>query len=182
MPDPISLITAPARIGLRLAILPLQALRRLTGAQQPSFDDNDPSGPEPAGPAGGTAAAAAAATIVAEPARTPNGSGATLAPPTRKPRARPRANRGVTPPRKRAAEPTRGEMADRREALREAEAGDDSPGPEIHVDEPWEGYAAMSAADVVQRLADAPPAVAAMVRLYENQHDRREAVLRATEG
>lgn len=37
MPDPLSLITAPARYGLRLAIFPLQVLRRLTGAAEPSF-------------------------------------------------------------------------------------------------------------------------------------------------
>ena len=175
MPDPISLITAPARLGLRLAILPLQALRRLTGAAEPSFDDNDPSGPEAPGATTATAA---------PPISAPALNGAAAAPPARapKPGPKPRANRGTTPPRKRAAEPTKGEIADRREALREAEAGEDSPGAEIHVQEPWKGYAEMSAAQVIDRLSGAPPAVAAMVRLYEGQHAKREAVLHATEG
>jgi len=173
MPDPLSLITAPARIGLRLAILPMQALRRLTGADSPSFDDNDPSGPPGAQETGDSATA-----TVTEPApaAAPNGSGPA------KPARRPRANRGTTPPRKRAAEPTRGEMADRREAQREAEANEGSPGPEIHVEEPWDGYAEMSAAHVIRRLTEAAPAVTAMVRLYESQNAKREAVLRATES
>lgn len=171
MPDPFSLITAPARLGLRLAALPLSALRRLTGGDERGFDDDDPSGP-------GTNATATAQAPAAAPAR----NGAAPTPPARAPKPKPRANRGTTPPRKRAAEPTRGEIADRREALREAEATTDSPGAEIHVQEPWKGYADMSAAQVIDRLADAPPAVAAMVRLYEGQNAKREAVLHATEG
>jgi hypothetical protein len=74
MPDPISLITAPARLGLRLATLPLHALRRLTGTQEPSFDDNDASGPESVAPA-----------AVAEPASGPNGASATVKPPAPRP-------------------------------------------------------------------------------------------------
>jgi len=52
---------------------------------------------------------------------------------------------------------------------------------EVHVAEPWEGYAALSAAEVVDRLADADETVRAGVRLYETQNEAREAVLHATE-
>lgn len=78
--------------------------------------------------------------------------------------------------------PTRGQAAALREAEREAETTEDSPGPEIHVDEPWEGYAKMTAAQVVDRLKGADPTVAAMVRLYEQQNKGRKSVLHATEG
>ena len=52
---------------------------------------------------------------------------------------------------------------------------------EVHVAEPWEGYAALSAAEVVDRLADADETVLAAVRLYEGANEGREAVLHATE-
>jgi hypothetical protein len=52
---------------------------------------------------------------------------------------------------------------------------------EVHVAEPWEGYAALSAAEVVDRLADADETLLAVVRLYEGANEGREAVLHATE-
>jgi hypothetical protein len=71
---------------------------------------------------------------------------------------------------------------------REAEAAvlhetDTAPhvGAEIEVVEPWEGYGALSAADVVQRLADVDDTTRAAVRLYESTHQSREAILHATE-
>jgi hypothetical protein len=53
---------------------------------------------------------------------------------------------------------------------------------EINVAEPWEGYAALSAAEVVDRLAGADDTLRAAVRLYELEHDAREAVLHVTEA
>ncbi|MBJ7329612.1 MAG: hypothetical protein JHC95_06930 [Solirubrobacteraceae bacterium] len=52
-------------------------------------------------------------------------------------------------------------------------------GAEVHVEEPWAGYAKMTAADVVDRLTVADPAAKAVVRLYEQQHKARETVLAA---
>jgi hypothetical protein len=78
-------------------------------------------------------------------------------------------------------EPTRGEAARAREALREAEATAGSPGPEIRIDEPWPGYAKLRALDIVDRLAAADEATKAMVRLFESEHRKRRTVLAATE-
>jgi diacylglycerol O-acyltransferase / wax synthase len=72
-----------------------------------------------------------------------------------------------------------------REATLVAESAEleaaDGPGPELRVEEPWEGYRRMTAPEIAERLAGAPEAVAAVVRLYEGQHRRRQQVLRATE-
>jgi hypothetical protein len=93
--------------------------------------------------------------------------------------------------RRRAArgEPTPGQAAralrDRREAHARAVQPTDalpSPGAEVQVAEPWEGYARMAPADVLARLADADETTRAAVRLYELAHDGREAVLHATEA
>jgi hypothetical protein len=55
------------------------------------------------------------------------------------------------------------------------------PGPEIHMDEPWEGYEAMTEDEVLERLVGADPTVRAVVRLYESTHGSRRQVLLATE-
>src|SRR4051794_6315659 len=60
--------------------------------------------------------------------------------------------------------------------------GAGEPGPEIHIDEPWEGYASMKAGDVVRRLAKADAATRALVRLYEQSTKKRKSILAATEG
>jgi hypothetical protein len=59
-----------------------------------------------------------------------------------------------------------------------ADAGaEDGVGANIHIDEPWEGYGAMTAADVIDRLAVADAAQLAVVRLYEPMHRDRRTVL-----
>jgi hypothetical protein len=61
-----------------------------------------------------------------------------------------------------------------------AEPGaEDGAGAEVTVDEPWEGYARMSARDVISRLTDAAPAELAAVQLYERAHKQRETVTEA---
>jgi hypothetical protein len=55
----------------------------------------------------------------------------------------------------------------------------DGAGPEIHVEEPWHGYGALSAADVVDRLASEPDSAVALVQLYEQTHRHRRTVLDA---
>jgi ferritin-like metal-binding protein YciE len=88
-------------------------------------------------------------------------------------------------------EPSRGEVARMRERMREEEAradedavatvGTAEPGAQIRIDAPWEGYDAMTAAQVVARLRDADASTAAVVRLYEQANKGRKSVLAATE-
>jgi len=93
------------------------------------------------------------------------------------------------PERPSTAEPTPGEVAAVREALREAEtaapAASVGPGahagPEVHVAAPWDGYDAMALDEVLARIAGADAATLAAVRLYEGAHESREAILLATE-
>jgi hypothetical protein len=115
----------------------------------------------------------------ARPARTPR-----PAPPQPFPV---RPERAAPPPEEPAAitvvrEPTRGEAARIREQQREAEQTDDSPGPEIRVDEPWPGYKSMNAPEIVDRVAAADEATKAVVLLYERGHRKRKTVLRAAGG
>ena len=55
----------------------------------------------------------------------------------------------------------------------------DHVGAQIHIEEPWDGYADMRAVDVVERLSDASPAMLAVVRLYEQANRDRVTVLDA---
>jgi WS/DGAT/MGAT family acyltransferase len=72
-----------------------------------------------------------------------------------------------------------------REVALVAESADpeaaDGPGAEVHVEEPWDGYRRMTAAQIVERLREEPDSAAAVVQLFELQHRRRAQVLRATE-
>jgi hypothetical protein len=61
------------------------------------------------------------------------------------------------------------------------EGAEDGAGPELHIDPPWDGYDKMTAADIRDRLSDAPPAVAAAVELYESTKKSRSSVLAAAE-
>jgi pimeloyl-ACP methyl ester carboxylesterase len=67
-----------------------------------------------------------------------------------------------------------------------AESADDSAeqgaGAEVRVEEPWEGYDTMRVPEIRARLRDAPPELAAVVRLYEAAHKNRTGVLRAAGG
>jgi hypothetical protein len=81
-----------------------------------------------------------------------------------------------------APEPTRGDAARLREEQREAETTPESPGAEIRVEEPWSGYNAMTAPDVIDRLRVADDATKAVVRLFESTHRKRKTVLAATGG
>jgi hypothetical protein len=91
------------------------------------------------------------------------------------PSPRPRAR-----PRKRRAEPTRGQVASMREAAREAETGGaDSVGADVRVGEPWPGYDEMGLEDVLTRIQAASEVELAVVRVYEREHEARQAVLLA---
>jgi hypothetical protein len=56
-----------------------------------------------------------------------------------------------------------------------------TPGPEIEIDEPWEGYPRMTAAEIRRRLASEPPAVAGLVEIYERANKGRKQVIEASE-
>jgi hypothetical protein len=61
-----------------------------------------------------------------------------------------------------------------------AEPGaEDGAGAEVRVDEPWDGYAELTARDITARLSDASEAELAAVQLYESTHKQRETVLTA---
>jgi hypothetical protein len=77
-------------------------------------------------------------------------------------------------------EPTRGEVNRLRLEEREAEGG--AVGAEVHVDAPWEGYDAMTAREVLDRLVGADEATRAVVRLYESASRNRATILRETES
>lgn len=53
------------------------------------------------------------------------------------------------------------------------------PGPQFHVDEPWEGYRRMRASEITARLEGQPAEVLATVELYESAHRKRRTVLDA---
>ena len=60
----------------------------------------------------------------------------------------------------------------------DAEASE-PPGPQLHVDEPWEGYRRMKVAEITARLEGQPAEVLAAVELYETTHRHRGGVLNA---
>ena len=61
-----------------------------------------------------------------------------------------------------------------------AETGvEDGAGPELRIDEPWEGYSSMTATEIRRRLRQADAATVAAVRLYEAAHKGRSTVLQA---
>jgi ferritin-like metal-binding protein YciE len=63
-----------------------------------------------------------------------------------------------------------------------AEPGAEQPaGPELEVDEPWEGYDRMKAREIERRLEDASDELAAVVRLYEAGGKNRQTVIRAAQ-
>jgi hypothetical protein len=63
-----------------------------------------------------------------------------------------------------------------------AEAGaEDGAGPELHIDEPWDGYDRMAAVEVCDRLTAATAELAAAVELYESTRRSRRSVLDAAE-
>jgi hypothetical protein len=63
-----------------------------------------------------------------------------------------------------------------------AEAGaEDGAGPELRIDEPWEGYDRMAAVEVCDRLIAGSAELAAAVELYESTRRSRRSVLAAAE-
>lgn len=64
-----------------------------------------------------------------------------------------------------------------------AEPGaEDGAGAQIEVEAPWDGYDAMAAQAVVDRIAESGPEQLAVVELYERFHKNRRTVLAAAES
>ena len=59
------------------------------------------------------------------------------------------------------------------------EGAEDGAGPELHIDEPWDGYDQMTAPQINDRLAAATAEMAAAVELYESTRKSRRTVLDA---
>jgi len=99
------------------------------------------------------------------------------------PNAPPPAAAGPPPPRPSAPAAEPDHLEDRPAVAAEvAEAGaEEGAGAQVHVDQPWEGYGGMTAAEVRARLADADPEVAAVVKLYEAAHKDRSSVIEAAD-
>jgi hypothetical protein len=63
-----------------------------------------------------------------------------------------------------------------------AEPGaEDGAGAEVRVAEPWQGYRAMDAADIVDRLVTASRAEMVAVELFELRGRRRKSVVAAAQ-
>jgi hypothetical protein len=56
---------------------------------------------------------------------------------------------------------------------------EEGAGAQIHIAEPWQGYAELKAADVVDQLAGRDQAELAAVELYEASHRNRQTVIDA---
>jgi hypothetical protein len=150
----------PVRLARRVVATPLRVVRsvgrRDRPAPTPSTVRRSPAAPPPVALVDDTAATAPRARAKAATRGRPGGATA-----------------------KRAAGPTRGEVARLREAQREAEGAPDGPGPVVHVEPPWDGYEDMTADEIIARLQHADPALAGVVRLYESTHRDRATVVEA---
>ena len=130
--------------------------------------------------------------------RTPRRPAAAPEPALRRPSPRAARARGARPTEpaappaggpRRSSDPTPGEIAAAREALREAEIEDPTAtvgpaahaGPEIHLDPPWEGYDAMALDEVLGRLQAADPTTLAACACTRARTSRAQAILLATE-
>jgi hypothetical protein len=112
------------------------------------------------------------------------GESATPPAPPRQPALRPAPTPTQTPTPAPRVEPLRAEPAhvsEEPELVREeAEPGaEDGAGAQIRVDQPWDGYARMTANQVIERLGREDAAGLAAVALYERSHRARRTVIQA---
>ena len=193
----------------RVAKLGLKAVRRAGSAalpvvkrlaeplqrklRQESGNGSHPHGPKPAPDSGtvpgeGTPAARPAPSAKAAPApMPPPAPAASDAPAAAEPAAAaPEMPAAATPdPEPASPGPIAAPEPDHvdREATLVRESADPDAaghvGAQVHIEEPWEGYADMRAVDIVERLDDASPEMLAVVRLYEQANRDRVTVLDA---
>jgi hypothetical protein len=162
---PLDLITAPAKIAVTVAGGAIGvAVDVLKGARGLLAGDPDQDTWAPV-----------------EPERTRNSTPAK--PVTREPVERPPAP-GTSAPAPVPEPPAEEEHVDEGAVLvaEVAEAGaEDGAGPELEVDEPWEGYDRMTAEQIGDLLSAASREAVAAVQLYEAVTKSRDAVLEAAE-
>jgi hypothetical protein len=133
----------------------------------------------PAAPAAPPAPAAPLAPAAPPAPAEPPGPAATAEPPAPAPAAEPPA----------PAEPVNslfastGHIDDEDELVESvAEPGaEDGAGAELRIDEPWDGYRKMKAADIIDRLATASREELAAVELYELAGRKRKSVVAAAQ-
>jgi hypothetical protein len=203
---PLRVVALQLRLARGAAGIALDITRDLAGGSPIDRDDEAPppaprtaAAPRGAGPDPAEAPRRARRSAAVQRTRArrepPAATTATDVPPPAEEAPRPRPRRAARkataakPARKRASGPTRGQAAAIREAQRETEAAAPvasagpaaGAGPEIHVEAPWPGYDEMPLDQVLARLERADETLVAAVRLYEGQHESRQAILLATE-
>ncbi len=162
--------TKPVRLGLSAGGLGLSAARSLlgearravTGEPSRSAGWNRPRPPRvwSPGPEVRERGRSASTTPIATPARSARGPAGPAVPP-------PGAKQVDDEPVRVAESAERG--------------AEDGAGAEVRVDPPWDGYDAMTAADIRDHLVAADAALAAAVALYEGAGRGRVSVVRAAE-
>jgi hypothetical protein len=117
--------------------------------------------------------------VVHPPPSPPEHAGNGGAPPAQPRPAAPPPRPAAPPP----PPPTEGHVSEEPVQVAEfAEPGaEDGPGPELEIDEPWDGYARQDARTVVQLLSTVGRESAAAIELYEASHRNRRTVLEAAQ-
>ena len=174
---PFSLGVSVARLGVGLGVDVAKAVAGLLVPGQRSADDTVWAMP-PAPPRRDPHARAGSAPAVTPPTPPPPPPGARPAPPPVQP-----PPPGV--PEGRDLAPEGGPPGDLPEEEVElvAEVGDPAEvGATVHVEgEPFPGYDALRAPEIIARLQDSDESTRAIVRLYEQSHKQRRTILEATE-
>ena len=103
-----------------------------------------------------------------------------LAPPVARPRVHPG---GLSPEADTVGPPAPAHVSEEPQLVEEfADPGaEDGAGAAVHVEEPWDGYAQLTADQVVARMADASREELAAVALYEGANRGRKSVLAAAD-
>ncbi len=199
-----SLITQPLRIATRGARITLRAAHeaveiaeglvalitaRLVGGD--SHHDGNGEAAEPAAWQGPAASSTSSPADAAAPTATASAPAAEApAPPAPAPRApeAPARNGGpsVEPEPAQSAEslfPEAGHVSEETELVAEvAEPGaEEGAGAQVRIDEPWDGYGTMKAADIIDRLANASREELAAVELFELAGRNRKSVVVAAQ-
>jgi hypothetical protein len=170
---PLRIVACTTRLGVRLTEevvgVALSVTRRLIEAAVPG----EPQRMAPGG--GGETGGASVAIIIASPPSTPETT------PDRPSADEVRSSAAPVPAPRAASPPMHvSEEVQFVEAFAEPGA-EDGAGAEVHVKQPWNGYADMTAIEIIARLADATREQIAAVTLYERVHRRRRTVLAAAE-
>ena len=154
------------RVGLAVSEAVLGVGLQLVRTAQELVADPEPGADAPPAAPRAEAAAPATAPPRGAPAREER-------PPSRPPRRRP--GRAPTA----AVEPAHVDEEAVLAAEFAEEGVEEGAGPQIVVDEPWDGYSGMKAPDIIRALQDAGSETLAAVQLYEQTHRRRRTVLDA---